>query len=650
MAEQGGVTVDPPVNPPAEQSAGSPINGIEGGIPGGNEGSAAFAVELEHAIGYSSVCSTICWHPNGTKYLYAAGASIVVSDFVDPHDQAFLRGHDDNITCLALSNSGRYVASGQYGDNADAIVWDYEAKKLLYRMSDHDHGVACLAFSDDERLLATVGLVDDNKILIWDLSNGYIVTVANCNPSPCTSVAWGGMVKDIKRRDTSNYQLCTAGNQRMVLWSLDPRQGEISGERVVTEGRGSMVRDFTSVAFSDDKETIYAATTSGDFVIARVKTKSIVVNVPACRLGMHSLICWPEGLLVGGGDGSVTSFDTNMHDTCSVLLDGAVTSLSFSPDKVEVIAGTKKGFIYRLRTDGLYSLLVCENHSSPVVCVSFSPEASDRFATASHDCTMRVWDAADYSVLTTVAIRDAGKPTSLAYTLDFLISGWTDGKIRAHDSDAGQPLWLIDNAHRGGVTALLLSHNERYIMTGGMEGEVRIWEMRSRELVSHLKEHTSRVSSLALYDDDVHALSCSRDRAFLCWDLAKEKRITSHVQRMGGINGIALTKDQTLVITVGQEKRATFWDLRDQNPKTVQDLSPDLSDEAHKVAVSHSGRYLATGGTAQLLKIWDVETMELIASQEGHSGGIMDLKFSPDDKQLVSVGEDGIILVWNIYE
>ena len=122
------------------------------------------------------------------------------------------------------------------------------------------------------------------------------------------------------------------------------------------------------------------------------------------------------------------------------------------------------------------------------------------------------------------------------------------------------------------------------------------------------------------------------------------------MQRMGGINGIALTKDQTLVITVGQEKRATFWDLRDQNPKTVKDLSPDLSDEAHKVVVSHSGRYLATGGTAQLLKIWDVETMELIASQEGHSGGIMDLKFSPDDKQLVSVGEDGIILVWNIYE
>ena len=48
-----------------------------------------------------------------------------------------------------------------------------------------------------------------------------------------------------------------------MLWNLDPRTGEMVGERVITEGRGTMVRDFTGLAFSDDKETIYCATTSG---------------------------------------------------------------------------------------------------------------------------------------------------------------------------------------------------------------------------------------------------------------------------------------------------------------------------------------------------------------------------------------------------
>ena len=140
--------------------------------------------------------------------------------------QVFLRGHDSNITCLSLSKTGKYIASGQYGENSDAIVWDYATKSLLYRMSEHDHGIECVAFSDDELLLCTVGAVDDNKILIWDLSNGYIVTMMQHDPSPTTCVSWGGMVKDIKRRNTANYQLCTGGSQRLVLWSVNPFTGE----------------------------------------------------------------------------------------------------------------------------------------------------------------------------------------------------------------------------------------------------------------------------------------------------------------------------------------------------------------------------------------------------------------------------------------
>ena len=49
------------------------------------------------------------------------------------------------------------------------------------------------------------------------------------------------------------------------------------------------------------------------------------------------------------------------------------------------------GFVYRLRMDNLQSLLVCENHAAAVKRISFAPDASDRFATLSSDCTIRVW-------------------------------------------------------------------------------------------------------------------------------------------------------------------------------------------------------------------------------------------------------------------
>jgi hypothetical protein len=53
---------------------------------------------------------------------------------------------------------------------------------------------------------------------------------------------------------------------------------------------------------------------------------------------------------------------------------------------------------------------------------------------------------------------------------DVLLSGWSDGRVLAHSSETGAPLWFIDNAHVGGVTALVMSHNKRFILTGKPQG------------------------------------------------------------------------------------------------------------------------------------------------------------------------------------
>jgi WD40 repeat protein len=110
---------------------------------------------------------------------------------------------------------------------------------------------------------------------------------------------------------------------------------------------------------------------------------------------------------------------------------------------------------------------------------------------------------------------------------DVLLSGWSDGRVLAHSSETGANLWFIDNAHPGGVTALVLSHNKRFILTGGPQGEVRLWELRSRDLVSHLKEHVAKVTCLALFDDDTMGVTASRDRSILRWDLTSEVRYTA---------------------------------------------------------------------------------------------------------------------------
>jgi WD40 repeat protein len=174
--------------------------------------------------------------------------------------------------------------------------------------------------------------------------------------------------------------------------------------------------------------------------------------------------------------------------------------------------------------------LHCENHVDSVGFLTYPPGSSDRFASASDDGTIRLWEIGnDYVVTARCIANNSGSPLCLNYNDEIVLSGWQDGKIRLFSSETGQQIWMIENAHKGGVCALNISKNMKFFCTGGNEGEVRVWEMRSREMVSHLKEHTHKVTKVKLIGDETHLLSSSKDRVLLCWDLKSEKRVSAHI-------------------------------------------------------------------------------------------------------------------------
>lgn len=142
-------------------------------------------------------------------------------------------------------------------------------------------------------------------------------------------------------------------------------------------------------------------------------------------------------------------------------------------------------------------MLHCENHTDAVVFLTYPCGVSDKFASSSEDGTIRLWDISqDYTVNTRCFAPNAGFPLCMTYTDEIVLSGWQDGKIRMFSTETGKLIWQIDNAHKGGVYSICLGKNLKFFCSGGNEGEVRVWEMKSREMVSHLKEHTSRITKV----------------------------------------------------------------------------------------------------------------------------------------------------------
>jgi len=121
---------------------------------------------------------------------------------------------------------------------------------------------------------------------------------------------------------------------------------------------------------------------------------------------------------------------------------------------------------------------------------------------------------------------------------------------------------------------------------------------------------------------------------------------------MGGINSFSIAPlDNNKFLSVGQERKITYWDIRKPNPENLLESSPykGESDELMSIAISSNNRYFATGGALGVVRIYDYTSGAFISECRAHSSSITCVKFSPDDKQLVSTGRDGLVVVWNFF-
>jgi WD40 repeat protein len=67
-----------------------------------------------------------------------------------------------------------------------------------------------------------------------------------------------------------------------------------------------------------------------------------------------------------------------------------------------------------------------------------------------------------------------------------------------------------------------------------------------------------------------------------------------------------------------------------------------------RILFSPDGRWLAVGDTNCQIKLWEVSTMQEMATLIGHTGWVRDVSFSADSQLLASASSDGTVRIWDI--
>lgn len=237
--------------------------------------------------------------------------------------------------------------------------------------------------------------------------------------------------------------------------------------------------------------------------------------------------------------------------------------------------------------------------------------------------------------------------TSVVFSHDgkSIVTAWNDGIIRSFTPQTGRLIFAILNAHNKGVSSLDITKNGKKIISGGCEGQVRLWEINPehQSLLCVLKEHKGPVSAIHLNSTDDEAASASTDGTVIIWDVPRQCRKQILFENTLFMC-VKYFPTGVQILTGGTDRKLCYWEVLDGSKVREVDGSP--SGAINALDLSSDGSLFVTGGNDQVVKLWKYQ--EGITTHIGlaHSAAITAISFSPNGKFIVSTSASGSIVIW----
>ncbi|KAK6447026.1 hypothetical protein FP744_10003276 [Trichoderma asperellum] len=483
--------------------------------------------------------------------------------------------------------------------------------------------VYSVAISPDTTMLAMAGITGVAKV--WDLISGA------CLHTFEIEVGYKAVFSP------NSSQLALVNKDKVEIWDL------ITGTRLK-----SIDGNFRSVSFSVDGT--HLALLGEDIITIHDLVASVDIQIHTSNPDETFLaVIFPSDcaqLDSGSGDGSTGHPSTGTEADPSVLTDQAshATLVVSIQDRLVVkVLDLAKGKCIQN---------IARNVDMGSMAVSLSSDGKRLAVTATLQRTIDIWDLATGKCLQTLRGRDAlvGSELVFVFSPDGLRLALTNGfDIKIWDIATGTCLNTL-SGHRSTIYSLVYSPDGLQLVSGDMNGTVKVWDLAANSSPLPLESYLScqdRINLMTFSPDGRWVAICSADETVRIWNTAARTFLWT-MKMPEYLLTMVFSQDSMQLAMSGFESIITLWDVA--TGARLRTL-PGHARAVVSIAYSPSDTQLASAYLGGSLHIWDLttgaclHTIEVDCDIDFHTT----IAFSPGGTQLGFVSREGTVKTWDLF-